>query len=59
MIKVWMLVYLFSSGSYGQTSVVIDNLPTSSECQRIATEMKGVRHFSGESYRCIEYWKVK
>lgn len=57
--KVWMLVFLFSVNGNGQTSAVIDNLPTSDECQRIAVLMKETNKYSDTRHRCIEYWKVK
>jgi hypothetical protein len=63
MVKVWILIAMFaryngSNSDFGGP-IVIDNIASSSECERVAANYKTVNSsiFTLE-YKCIEVWKV-
>lgn len=66
MIKVWILIVLLSGDTRGYNAngpLVIENIASQSECQRVLAHVKdmddpkNLRWWAG-SYRCVEVWKV-
>lgn len=63
MIKVWVLIAYMWTG-YSGGPLVIDNIASESECERLAQNIrvlsKGETGFYSYSpSRCVEVWKVK
>ena len=57
MISVWIMMAFL--GSHGNP-IIIDNIATKSECERMVQHFGGVDLFStGRQYRCVQVWKVK
>jgi hypothetical protein len=60
MIKVWLLLVIIHGGNNTTDTVVVDNIATKSECQRIAATFKDNSAIENWGYtRCIQINKVK
>ena len=58
-ILVWMLVFRYDVASrQASDTIVIDNLPTLEECQRVQQVLKSDSGYTARS-RCIQVTKVK
>lgn len=61
MVKVWVLMAFMSmyDGRGGNGGpVVIDNIASKSECERVAANFAGVSH-QDFMWACVEVWKVR
>ena len=63
MIKVWVLIAYMWAG-YAGGPVIIDNIASKSECERLVQSIKYLsssdsRLYSNPPSTCIEVWKVK
>ncbi len=55
---VWILLVRFDPGSTNATSIVIDNITTAEECERVRKVVVDMRTYT-VSTRCIQVQKVK